>query len=84
MTVLLGHFDGQRVILESPIPRGMRANTPVKVMVESTAVRSKNAHTSADKLPSLASLKARLTAGSNSSLAKARANSIKLIGRPRI
>lgn len=82
----MGHFDGQCVILDGPIPKGMRANTPVKVMVEAPATRrdSGEAGARAEKLPSLATLKARLKAGSGSSLDKAQANAIKLIGRPRI
>ena len=39
MTVLLGHFDGQHVILDGPVPRGMRANTPVKVVLEVPAAK---------------------------------------------
>lgn len=85
MTVLMGHFDGQCVILDGPVPRGMRANTPVKVVLEVPAEkRSGKVRTPADKLPSLASLKVQLRAGSESSLAKAQANAMKLIGRPRI
>ena len=85
MTVLMGHFDGQCVILDGPVPRGMRANTPVKVLLETPATkRVGRIGTPANKLPSLASLKVQLSAGSDSSLAKAQANAMKLIGRQRI
>jgi hypothetical protein len=32
MVVLNGHFDGRQVVLDSPIPEGIPANTPVKVI----------------------------------------------------
>lgn len=34
MTVLKGHFDGQRVVLDEPVPAGVGAHTPVKVVFE--------------------------------------------------
>jgi hypothetical protein len=79
MTVLAGHFDGRCVILDGPIPRGMKPNTRVKVMVPS-AGRKKGA----SDLPSLATLKSRLKAGSGASLTKAQANARELIGRASI
>jgi len=34
MTVLKGHFDGEKIVLDEPVPPGLAANTPVKVVVE--------------------------------------------------
>ena len=31
--VLRGHFDGERVVLDEPAPKGLPANTPVEVVV---------------------------------------------------
>lgn len=35
MTIVNGHFDGQRVVLDEPVPSGVSANTPVKVVFDS-------------------------------------------------
>jgi len=35
MTVLTGHFDGERVVLDEPVPADIRADTPVRVVFES-------------------------------------------------
>ena len=32
MTVLKGHYDGQRVVLDEPVPPGVNADTPVRVV----------------------------------------------------
>jgi hypothetical protein len=34
MTVLKGHYDGQRVVLDEPVPAGVNVDTPVKVVFE--------------------------------------------------
>jgi hypothetical protein len=34
MTIVSGHFDGQRVVLDEPAPSGVGANTPVKVVFD--------------------------------------------------
>ena len=34
MTVLNGHFDGQRVVLDEPVPSDIPPRTPVKVTFE--------------------------------------------------
>jgi hypothetical protein len=34
MTIVSGHFDGQRVVLDEPVPSGVGANTPVKVVFD--------------------------------------------------
>ena len=33
MTTLKGHFDGERIVLDEPVPPGLAANTPVTVIV---------------------------------------------------
>jgi hypothetical protein len=37
MVVLNGHFDGSRVVLDGPIPEGIAANTPVRVIFANDA-----------------------------------------------
>jgi len=37
MVVLNGHFDGRQVVLDTPVPDGIAANTPVKVLFENEA-----------------------------------------------
>lgn len=32
MTVINGHYDGQRVVLDEPVPAGIASPTPVKVV----------------------------------------------------
>ena len=49
MTVLRGHFDGQRVVLDDPIPSGIAPLTPVEVRFEENGTE-----TVLDKLASLA------------------------------
>jgi hypothetical protein len=34
MTVLNGHFDGQRIILDQPVPTGIPPHTPVRVVFD--------------------------------------------------
>jgi hypothetical protein len=33
MTRLRGHFDGQAVVLDDPVPPGLGPNTPVEVVI---------------------------------------------------
>lgn len=40
MTVLKGHYDGQRVVLDEPVPAGVNADTPVKVVFETEEVQT--------------------------------------------
>jgi len=40
MTVINGHFDGKRVVLDEPVPADMPADTPVKVMFDGTDAKS--------------------------------------------
>jgi hypothetical protein len=35
MTIIKGHFDGQRVVLDEPVPADIHADTPVRVHFES-------------------------------------------------
>ena len=82
MVVLNGRYDGRRVVLDSPVPQRVRPNTRVRVIFDDG--KSSAAAPKAAKLPSLATLKARLRAGEAGSARKAEANARKLIGRPRI
>lgn len=34
MTIVNGHYDGKRVVLDEPVPAEIRADTPVKVVFE--------------------------------------------------
>lgn len=34
MTILNGHYDGQRVVLDEPVPTGFPAQTPVRVIFD--------------------------------------------------
>ncbi len=34
MVVLNGHFDGRQVVLDSPVPANIAANTPVQVIFD--------------------------------------------------
>ncbi|MCC6359770.1 MAG: hypothetical protein IT450_13580 [Phycisphaerales bacterium] len=38
MTVLNGHFDGQRIVLDDPVPSTVRPQTPVRVLIEDEPV----------------------------------------------
>ena len=38
MTIINGHFDGRRVVLDEPVPAGIAAPTPVKVVFEDNTV----------------------------------------------
>jgi hypothetical protein len=90
MMIVKGRYDGRHVVLESPMPQGIPVNTPVKLVFDArrrTGKRPASSRSSAarsPKLPSLRSLKLRILAGSADSLAKAEANAMKLIGRPRL
>lgn len=33
MIRLRGHYDGQQVVLDQPVPSGLKANTPVEVVI---------------------------------------------------
>jgi hypothetical protein len=35
MTRLRGHFDGRSVILDEPVPAGLRVNAPVEILIPS-------------------------------------------------
>jgi hypothetical protein len=37
MVVLNGHFDGSQIVLDGPVPDGVAANTPVRVIFEDAA-----------------------------------------------
>src|SRR5690606_33654872 len=37
ITILKGHFDGKRIILDEPPPADLQANTPVEVRYEKAA-----------------------------------------------
>jgi hypothetical protein len=37
MVVLNGRFDGSRVVLDGPVPDGIAANTPVRVIFDDAA-----------------------------------------------
>jgi hypothetical protein len=39
MTVLNGHFDGQRVVLDEPVPANLPPDTPVQVVFEEEQAR---------------------------------------------
>ncbi|MCY2950773.1 MAG: hypothetical protein NTU53_02210 [Planctomycetota bacterium] len=34
MTVLNAHFDGQQIVLDDPMPKGVPANARVRVLIE--------------------------------------------------
>ncbi len=34
MTILNGHFDGQRIVLDDPIPKDIPVDTPVRIYFE--------------------------------------------------
>ena len=34
MTVIIGHFDGKRVVLDDPVPADIPSDTPVRVVFE--------------------------------------------------
>ena len=38
MVVLNGHFDGSRVVLDGPVPDGIAANTPVRVIFDNSVL----------------------------------------------
>jgi len=40
MTVLNGHYDGERIVLDEPAPSDLRPNTPVKVVIDGAPERS--------------------------------------------
>jgi hypothetical protein len=82
MVVLTGRYDGRKVVLDSPVPEKVRPNTRVRVIFDDSERPA--AGPKAAKLPSLATLKARLRAGEGRSLRRAEATARKLIGRPRI
>jgi hypothetical protein len=81
MVVLRGRFDGRKVVLDSLVPKGILADTPVQVLFETP---DRAVSKAARKLPRLSELKARLSAGSAGSTRKAEVNAKRLIGRPRI
>ncbi|MBY0522859.1 MAG: hypothetical protein K2R98_05655 [Gemmataceae bacterium] len=33
---LRGHFDGQQIVLDQPVPSGLKVNTPVEVVILDT------------------------------------------------
>jgi len=35
MTIVNGHYDGRRVVLDEPVPTDIRADTPVRVHFDS-------------------------------------------------
>lgn len=37
MTIVNGHFDGERVILDEPVPASIPSNTPVQVIFDGAA-----------------------------------------------
>ncbi len=37
MTIINGHFDGQRVILDDPVPADIAPDTPVRVLFDAGA-----------------------------------------------
>ncbi len=39
MTVLKGRFEGEKIVLDEPVPPGLAANTPVTVIVAEPAQR---------------------------------------------
>ena len=40
MTRLRGHFDGTSVVLDDPVPEGLRADTPVEVVIPDDRARA--------------------------------------------
>ena len=40
MTIINGHYDGQRVVLDEPVPADMAADTPVRVVFENNSADS--------------------------------------------
>ena len=38
MTIVNGHYDGKRVVLDEPVPAGIAAPAPVKVLFEDNGV----------------------------------------------
>jgi hypothetical protein len=40
MTIINGHYDGQRVVLDEPVPADMAADTPVRVVFENNSAES--------------------------------------------
>jgi hypothetical protein len=40
MTIVNGHYDGRRVVLDEPVPADIRADTPVRVHFESESTGS--------------------------------------------
>ena len=39
MTIVNGHYDGKRVVLDEPIPADIPADTPVKILFEPDAAK---------------------------------------------
>jgi hypothetical protein len=54
MVVLNGHFDGRQVVLDGPVPTGIPANTPVKVVFEPEP--TSNGESGSDALAEIAKL----------------------------
>jgi hypothetical protein len=40
MTIINGHYDGKRVVLDEPVPAGIAVPTPVRVMFEEGDARA--------------------------------------------
>ncbi len=40
MTIINGHYDGQRVVLDEPVPGSIRPDTPVRVVFDEGDARS--------------------------------------------
>jgi len=40
MTILNGHYDGQRVVLDEPVPAGISPDTPVRVTFDERDARA--------------------------------------------
>lgn len=39
MTIINGHYDGKRVVLDEPVPPGFAADTPVRVIFDNGELR---------------------------------------------
>ena len=39
MTIINGHYDGKRVVLDDPVPTDIPADTPVRVVFDNGEVR---------------------------------------------
>ena len=40
MTIINGHFDGKKIVLDQPVPADIPADTPVRVIFEQSDVRN--------------------------------------------